>query len=74
MSASVAEIFRSVRKSDCNERAFMLFAVGIASAIGRDAADFVLLVDVADVPAALDHLRQYEVELLARRPPPPPPP
>lgn len=74
MSASVAEIFRSVGRSDCNERAFMLFAVGIASAIGRDAAGFVLLVDVADVPAALHHLQQYEVELRVRRPPPPPPP
>lgn len=69
-----AEIYRSGRIRECNERAFMLYAVGIGSAIARDGGDFVLLVDGPAVPAALEHLRQYEVERLNRPPPPPPPP
>jgi membrane associated rhomboid family serine protease len=69
-----AEIFRSARVPDCNERAFMLYAVGIASAIARDGAEFVLLVDRDDAPGAGEHLRQYERERLYKPPPPPPPP
>jgi len=72
--ARAAEIYRSDRIAACNERAFMLYAVGIASAIARDGSGYALLVEVADVPAALDHLRQYEVERLHRPPPPPPAP
>lgn len=68
------EIFRSARLPECNERAFMLYAVGIASAIARDSLGFVLLVDGSDVTAALEHLRLYEVERLNKPPPPPPPP
>ena len=67
-----AEIFRSARVPECNERAFMLHAVGIASAIARDGGEFVLLVDVADADAAGEHLRQYELERLNKPPPPPP--
>ncbi len=52
----------------------MLFAVGIASAMARDGAEFVLLVESSDAPAAANHLRQYEVERLNRPPPPPPAP
>jgi rhomboid protease GluP len=69
-----AEIFRSARVPECNERAFMLYAVGIASAIARDGAGFVLLVDVSDAAAASEHLRQYEIERLNKPPPPPPAP
>jgi rhomboid protease GluP len=69
-----AEIFRSARVPECNERAFMLYAVGIASAIARDGGEFVLLVDAADTDAASEHLRQYELERLNKPPPPPPPP
>lgn len=52
----------------------MLYAVGIGSAIARDGAGFVLLVEIDDAPGALEHLRQYEVERLNKPPPPPPPP
>ena len=69
-----AEIFRAARVSECNERAFMLYAVGIASAIARDGAGFILLVDLADAAAASEHLRQYELERLNKPLPPPPPP
>ncbi|HEX6506641.1 MAG TPA: hypothetical protein VF221_03325, partial [Chloroflexota bacterium] len=68
------EIFRSLRLADCNERAFMLYAVGIASAIARDSREFVLLVEAVDAAAALEHLRLYEVERLNRPSPPPPAP
>jgi rhomboid protease GluP len=68
------EVFRSVRLPECNERAFMLFAVGIASAIARDPSGYVLLVDAGDAAGAREHLRLYEVERLNRPPPPPPPP
>jgi rhomboid protease GluP len=72
--AHAVEVFRSARVPACNERAFMLHAVGIASAIARDSTGYVLLVEVSDAPAALEHLRQYEVERLNKPPPPPPPP
>src|SRR3569832_1135628 len=68
------EIFRSLRLSDCNERAFMLYAVGIASAIARDGREYILLVDLDDTPAAGEHLHLYEQERLVRPPPPPPSP
>jgi membrane associated rhomboid family serine protease len=68
------EVFRSARVRECNERAFMLHAVGIASAIARDSTGCVLLVDISDTPAAHEHLRQYEIERLNKPPPPPPPP
>jgi rhomboid protease GluP len=69
-----AEIFRSARVPECNERAFMLYAVGIASAIARDGAEFVLLVDLNEAVAASEHLRKYEIERLNKPPRPPPPP
>src|SRR4051794_3315791 len=68
------EIFRSPRLSECNERAFMLYAVGIASAIARDGREYLLLVDVDDTPAAGEHLHLYEQERLVTPPPPPPSP
>jgi membrane associated rhomboid family serine protease len=72
--ARAVEVFRSARLPECNERAFMLYAVGIASAIARDSTGCVLLVEISDAPAALEHLRQYEIERLNKPPPPPPPP
>jgi membrane associated rhomboid family serine protease len=73
MSDVAVEIFRAPRRAVCDERAFMLAAVGIACVVAADGAEFVLLADAADVPAALDHLRKYEVESRARPAAPPPP-
>jgi rhomboid protease GluP len=73
-AGSAVDIFRSVRLPDCNERAFMLYAVGIASAIARDSGEFILLVDTSEAVAAREHLRLYEIERLHKPPPPPPPP
>ena len=72
--SGAAEIFRSARLPECNERAFMLYAVGLASAIARDGAEYILLVDAGDTAAAGEHLRLYEIERLNKPPPAPPPP
>jgi membrane associated rhomboid family serine protease len=66
-----AEVYRSMRRSDCNERAFMLGAVGIASAIGVDGSMFLLSVNPADATAALAHLNSYDQESRAARVPVP---
>ncbi len=73
-AGGAVDVFRSVRLAECNERAFMLYAVGIASAIARDSRGYVLLVDAPDSGVAREHLRLYEAERLNRPPPPPPPP
>jgi membrane associated rhomboid family serine protease len=65
------EVYRSLRRRDCEERAFMLGAVGIASAVLARDEHFILQVAAADVDRASMHLRQYEAE---NRPPAPAPP
>jgi membrane associated rhomboid family serine protease len=74
MSDAAAEVFRSTLRALCNERAFVLAAVGISSTIEFDGTEFVVRVSPDDLPQALSHLRQYEVESAARVPPPQPPP
>ena len=49
-------------RSDCNERALVLTAVGIESAIWSDGARFMLSVDIKDASTALFHLHSYEAE------------
>ncbi len=65
-------LYRSLMRADCEERAFMLSAVGISSTLQLDGVIFSLLVDDGDAAAASRHLLQYENE--RRTPPPPPPP
>src|SRR5262245_10005321 len=64
-------VYTSARIADCEERAFMLTAVGIPNAITFDGARFALRVEPQFAQAALAQLRQYETE---KRPPPRPPP
>jgi rhomboid protease GluP len=71
MSAAVIEVFRSTRRAECDERAFVLAAIGIAATIYYDGLQFVLEVEAAEAARAAAQLGQYELE---RRPPPPPPP
>jgi rhomboid protease GluP len=71
MSAASIEVFRSTRRADCDERALMLVAIGIAGTIYYDGLQYVLEVDTAEAERAITQLGQYEQE---RRPPPPPPP
>jgi membrane associated rhomboid family serine protease len=63
------EIYRSARRADCDERAFMLAAVGIASTVGFDGLAFHLGVDLADVAAACAQLKSYDTESRATRNP-----
>jgi membrane associated rhomboid family serine protease len=73
-------IYRSPLRAACDERAFMLAAVGIASAMGFDGVDYSLAVASADQAIAMAQLRSYEQERLAAPPraavalPPPPVP
>lgn len=71
MSAAAIEVFRSTRRTDCDERAFVLAAIGIPATIYFDGLQYVLEVEAAEAARALMQLGQYELE---RRPPPPPPP
>ena len=69
----LVEVFRSLRRRPSDERAFVLAAVGIQSAVTFAGARFILWVSEADAPQALAHLRQYETENRPRPPPPPAP-
>jgi membrane associated rhomboid family serine protease len=74
MSQAFVPVFHSARSGDCEERAFVLTAVGIDSAVGFDGTQFVLHVDAENVPQAIAHLRQYDAERNRPAPAPPPPP
>ena len=72
MLTAVLEVFRSFRKADCDERAFVLTAVGIPSHVHFDGWQYVLTVEEPQYAEALTHLSRYATE--SRPPPPPPPP
>ena|ERR1019366_1557908 len=67
MSAAAIEVFRSARRAECDERAFVLAAIGISGTIYYDGLQYLLEVDAAEATRALAQLGQYELE---RRPPP----
>jgi len=68
------EIHRSHGRSSCEERAFVLHAVGIASEIAWNGREWALWVQPGDHAAALAHLQRYERENPPRRRPAPPEP
>lgn len=68
MPGEAIEIYRSSRLADCEERAFVLTAVGVESEIVRSGAQHVLLVDPLAHEAARAHLERYAEEV---RPAPP---
>jgi membrane associated rhomboid family serine protease len=68
MADPATEIFRSRYRSDCHERAFMLSAVGISSAIEFDADGYRLMVAQQDDVAAREHLLAYDAERRVVRP------
>lgn len=68
------EVYRSFWRRDCEDRAFMLGAVGIGSAIVQRGEHFILTVAEADVQRASTHLTQYEAENRPLEPTPPAPP
>ncbi len=69
MSDAPVEILRSAFRAECHDRAFMLAAVGIPSAIGFYQHSYILTVDAAAAAPAFDQLRSYAAEI---RPAPPP--
>jgi len=71
MTAESIEIYRSGDRRSCEERAFVLTAVGIAHDLSQSADGFSLWVDLDDLPTARHHLLLYQQE--SRRPAPPPP-
>jgi rhomboid protease GluP len=69
----LVEVFRSLRRRTCDERALVLMAVGIESDVTFAGRGFILWVNEADAPRAAAHLRQYELENHPAPPPLPPP-
>jgi len=67
-------IYRSHWRPSCEERAFVLHAVGIASQLASDGRYWILLVQAADAPAAAAQLRRYDFENPPRRRPAEPEP
>ncbi|HET9694155.1 MAG TPA: rhomboid family intramembrane serine protease [Steroidobacteraceae bacterium] len=61
------EVYRSHWRPACEERAFMLHAVGIESQVLTNGAQWSLFVAPAAVDAAVRHLRTYERENPPRR-------
>jgi len=55
-------VHASARRADCDERAFMLSAVGIDSEVVPDGGLHLLLVSASQEPAASRHLASYERE------------
>ncbi len=60
--ADVEEVYRSPHLADCDERTFVLLAVGIPSAIGADPENYHVYVDAAHAPEARAQLARYEAE------------
>jgi rhomboid protease GluP len=65
--AEPTEVYSSMSRSECDERALMLTAVGIQSAIWSDGARFMLSVDLNDANTAQFHLHAYDAERRATR-------
>ncbi len=69
--ANPVDVFRSARRRACDERAFVLTAVGIDSEIELDGDAYAVRVDATVRAHALHHLWQYEEERRSVRPPEP---
>jgi rhomboid protease GluP len=64
---ALVEIYRSYRRADCDERALVLAAVGVASELVSLGDSFALLVPEESVTAAVTHLKDYDEENLSRQ-------
>jgi len=71
MLAEAIEIYRSPSRGSCEERAFVLTAVGVPHELSQSPEGFCLWVGLADLEQARDQLLLYQQE--SRRPPPPAP-
>jgi membrane associated rhomboid family serine protease len=72
MLPTLLEVFRSPRSAECEERAFVLTAVGVPNVVDFDGVQYVIRVEASLADVALTHLQRYAAE--SRPPPPPPPP
>jgi membrane associated rhomboid family serine protease len=61
------DVFRSPWRAACEERGFVLHAVGIGSLVTWDGRSWLLRVAAADAPAAIAQLQRYEAENPPRR-------
>ena len=73
MLPTLLEIFSSPRSADCEERAFVLTAVGVPSVVEFDGSEYVIRVEASLAEVALGHLERYAAESRPLPPPPPPP-
>ena len=73
MDSGDFEVYRSLRRAHCDERALVLRAVGIDSEVGYIDGHFVVLVDPAYGAAALEELERYSHENRGWPAPPPQP-
>jgi membrane associated rhomboid family serine protease len=69
----LVEVYRSNRQTGCDQRAFVLHAVGIASEVLPYDSAFLLFVDGEAAPVAREHIERYNAENTATAPPKPPP-
>jgi rhomboid protease GluP len=69
---ALVEVYRSYRRADCDERALVLAAVGVASELVWLDDSFALLVPEESVTTAATHLEDYGKESFSREPEPPP--
>jgi rhomboid protease GluP len=67
---ALVEVYRSNRRADCDERALVLAAVGVASELVPVGDSFALLVPEEAISAAATHLKDYGEESLFRQPEP----
>jgi membrane associated rhomboid family serine protease len=66
MTPDFIEVFRSLDRAQCDDRAFMLAAVNIASEVGLGSTGYVVRVPYTQAAFATHHLWQYEQELRRR--------
>ncbi len=64
---TLVEVFRTLHQPACQERAFVLHAVGIASHVALNGAHWSLFVDAHEAPSASLQLARYEYENPPRR-------
>ena len=74
MLIEAIEVYRSARLADCEERAFVLTALGIAHELAHEGDHYLLRADPQAAAAARAQLARYEQERRAPAPPEPAPP
>jgi rhomboid protease GluP len=70
MLNEAVELFRSNRAAECEDRAFVLTAVGLPNEIDRDNGQFVLWVNAWAFAQARHHIEHHTAESVAALPPP----